>query len=139
MEISELVVTVNNAFPFLGTPISRRWVHYQIMESMQRGNGLFGVHINGIKDKDRLTKVLGPNPFEYLGLRSNADGTSLQLFEWNNSTWQLYPDLDGYALKTQLPSEQCGQFYQLTKWFPVYDWIADHGYNNFSAWVERHS
>lgn len=115
---------------------SRRWVRYEIVKSMQRGNGLFGVHINGIRDKDRTTKPYGPNPFEYLSVRYNSDGTALELSEWNNTTWQKYSDLDGYALKTQRAREQWDQSYQLTKWYRIYDWIANDGYNNFSSWVE---
>ena len=115
---------------------SRRWVRYEIVKSMQRGNGLFGVHINGIRDKDRTTKPYGPNPFEYLGVRYNADGTALELFEWDNTAWQKYSDLDGYRFKTQRPQEQWGQFYQLARWYRIYDWISDGGYNNFASWVE---
>jgi hypothetical protein len=115
---------------------SRRWVRYEIVKSMQRGNGLFGVHINGIRDKDRSTKPYGPDPFVYLGVRYNADGTALELFEWNNNAWVTYADCDGYTLKTQRPRAEWGQFYQLTKWYRIYDWIANDGYNNFASWVE---
>jgi len=118
---------------------SRQWVRYEIAKSMQRGNSLFGIHINGIRDKNRVTKPYGPNPFDYLGVRYNADGTALALFEWNGSAWQAYTDLAGYTLNTQRPREQWGQFYQISKWYPVYDWIADDGYNNFAKWVERQS
>jgi len=38
---------------------ARRWVHYEIMKSLERGNKLVGVHINGIPDKNRQTKGLG--------------------------------------------------------------------------------
>lgn len=39
---------------------SRRWVRYEIMKSIERGNRLLGVHINSIPGKDKLTKELGP-------------------------------------------------------------------------------
>lgn len=116
---------------------SRRWVRYEIIKSMQRGNGLFGVHINGIRDKNRMTKPYGPNPFEHLAVRYNNDGTSLEILEWVNSAWQTYRDVDGYSLKDQRPRDQWGQSYQLTKWYRLYDWVADDGYNNFATWVEN--
>jgi hypothetical protein len=45
---------------------SRRWVRYEIMKSLARGNLSLGIHINSIPGKDRQVKVAGPNPFEYL-------------------------------------------------------------------------
>ena len=113
---------------------ARRWVRYEILKSMQRGNALFGVHINGIRDKDRTTKTYGPNPFECLAVTYNTDGTSLALLEWENGAWREYQDLDGYRLKTQRPRDEWGQSYRLSKWYSVYDWVAHDGYNNFAAW-----
>ena len=37
----------------------RRWVRYEILKSYDRGNKLFGVHINGIRDKNGNTFPLG--------------------------------------------------------------------------------
>ncbi|WP_228116697.1 TIR domain-containing protein [Priestia megaterium] len=34
----------------------RRWVSYEIMKSMMRGNKIFGVHINGFKDRHGKVK-----------------------------------------------------------------------------------
>ena len=39
---------------------ARRWVRYEIMKSVEKGNVMLGVHINGIKGKDGQTKALGP-------------------------------------------------------------------------------
>lgn len=41
----------------------RRWVRYEIFKSYDRGNKLFGVHINGVKDKYQQTYAQGRNPF----------------------------------------------------------------------------
>src|SRR5438874_12467400 len=35
---------------------ARRWVRYEIMKSIERGNSLLGVHINSIKGKHQLCK-----------------------------------------------------------------------------------
>jgi MTH538 TIR-like domain (DUF1863) len=115
---------------------SRRWVRYEIFKSMERGNRIFGVHINGIKDKDQSTKPYGANPFEYLGRGYSSDGTMLELFEWSQGrAWEKYPDLSGYKLENQRQRQDWGQFYQLSKYYQVYDWIANDGYNNFASWV----
>src|SRR5579863_5689616 len=36
---------------------ARRWVRYEIMKSVERGNIVIGVHINSIKGRDQLMKV----------------------------------------------------------------------------------
>lgn len=114
---------------------SRRWVRYEIFKSLAWGNRLFGVHINSIPGKDRQTKSPGANPFEYLGIRFSADGRSVELFEWNGSQWTSYADLRGWSFNEPRAESVRGQFYQLTKWYPVYDWNTNDGYNNFATWV----
>jgi len=117
----------------------RRWVRYEIVKSMQRGNGLFGIHINGIRDRYKQTKADGPDPFEHLALTYNQEGTALTLSEWKNGGWRKFSDATGYSLKDQRPSAQWGNTYQLNKWYRVYDWTGDDGYNNFASWIDRHS
>src|SRR6266403_6374533 len=43
---------------------ARRWVRYEIMKSVQRGNRVLGIHINSIPGKDSQTKTLGANPLD---------------------------------------------------------------------------
>jgi len=116
---------------------SRRWARYEIIKSMQRGNGIFGVHINSIKDKFGYTKNTGSNPFQHLGVQYNSDGTTLQPYEWINGKWQLFSDLGSYTLNNQRPLEERGNFYQLTRWYKTYDWVSDNGYDSFSDWVDK--
>lgn len=52
----------------------RRWVRYEIIKSYDRGNGLVGVHINSVRDKNQKTFLKGNNPFDYLGLVVSNDG-----------------------------------------------------------------
>ena len=115
---------------------SRQWVQYEIVMSMYRGNHVFGVHINGIRDRDRMTKTNGPNPFEFLGIQYNSNGTAVTIHTWNGTAWQSFDHFPGYTLKDQRPPDQRGNFYQLSKWYRVYDWVSDDGYNNFVKWVE---
>jgi hypothetical protein len=53
---------------------ARRWVHYEMIKSIERGNGLLAIHINSVRDKTGQTKVAGPNPPDYLGIQVSADG-----------------------------------------------------------------
>jgi hypothetical protein len=113
---------------------ARRWVRYEIMKSVEKGNVMLGVHINGIKGKDQMTKTNGPNPFDFLGLSISADGKTASPFEWDGSKWVAYPDLGNFTIP-QVPLGERGKFLQLSHWFPVNDWVAHKGFENFSSWI----
>ncbi len=115
---------------------ARRWVRYEIAKSMKKGNKLLGVHINGIKDKNRKTKSLGPNPFDYLAYQYSNDGKKLSIFEWKSGKWVKYQDLAPYPLKTIAPLRKRGICYKLSSNYPTYNWVKNDGYNNFAKWVE---
>jgi hypothetical protein len=112
----------------------RRWVRYEIAKSIERGNKLVGIHINGIARKDGLTKSSGPNPFLNMGLAISEDGQTGQLSEWNGERWVWYGDLGRFALNQQ-PAEMRGRTHYLTHWFRTYDWITDDGYQHFCNWI----
>lgn len=44
---------------------SRPWVRYEIEQSIARGNGLVGVHINLIKDHQGRISSAGPEPYAH--------------------------------------------------------------------------
>lgn len=114
---------------------SRRWVRYEIIKSLSKGNKIIGVHINRIEDKYQKKKRLGSNPFKFLGYKYSKDGTKLFPFEYKNGKWGEYGDYDPYLLKTTVSSSSRGKFFKLSSDRPVYDWIGDKGYDNFSTWV----
>jgi hypothetical protein len=112
----------------------RRWVRYEIMKSVERGNKVIGIHINSIPGKDKKTKPLGPNPFKYLGVEINADGTRAKPTEWKGGKWTYYSDLSPFTVSRQ-PVANRGKNLPLTHWLPVYDWTANRGYINFDSWI----
>jgi hypothetical protein len=114
---------------------ARRWVRYEIIKSIERQNRVIGVHINGIAGKDRLTKALGPNPFDHLGLEFSTDGKRITPTEWLNGKWQKYADLEPWTVPEQ-PLANRGKNFQLSHWLRVYDWVANRGFENFSSWIE---
>src|SRR5208282_6126877 len=113
---------------------ARRWVRYEIFQSLKRGNSVFGIHINGIKGKDEKTKLSGPDPFNNLAVEFNAGGTLVKPTEWKNGAWHYSSDFDPYTLAEQ-PHPYMGQHIRLTDWCPVYNWMTDSGYKNFISWV----
>ncbi len=116
----------------------RPWVRYEILKSFKKGNSICGVHINGIKGKDKKTKDLGKDPFDYLGVSFTDSGITATLFEWKNNKWVEYTEIDGsasYRLQNAIGSGYRGKFFQLSKMKDTYSWNKDDGYNNFSNWV----
>ena len=61
----------------------RPWVQHEIIESWNRGNGLVGVLIHNIKDRESATDSLGRNPLNDIKL---PDGTPLaavcKTYDW---------------------------------------------------------
>lgn len=52
---------------------SREYVKYEIEESYKRGNGMLGVYIHNLKDKDGKTSEKGSNLFGEIGKDSNGN------------------------------------------------------------------
>jgi hypothetical protein len=117
---------------------ARRWVRYEIMKSIKRGNKLIGIHINGIQDKHQQTKDLGPNPFDFLGYSFNEAGTRLTMHEYSNGAWHEYAEVDNSATYevSNITATRRGKGFKLSQGCPVYKWNGDNGYENFSTWIE---
>lgn len=113
---------------------SRRWVQYEIMKSIERSNSVIGIHINSIPDKNRQVKILGPNPFDYLGIEVSADGMRGKPTIWNGTSWVYYQDLESFAISRQSQDKR-GKNLQLKTWLPTFDWTANNGFENFKNWV----
>ena len=113
---------------------ARRWVRYEILRSLERGNHVLGIHINGIAGADRTTLPLGPNPFEWLSLTISATGTQVVPGVWNGAQWITYPDLAAFSVGER-PRTEWGQSYKLSHWLKTYGWVADKGYEQFSDWI----
>jgi hypothetical protein len=112
----------------------RRWVRYEIMKSIEVQNKVIGIHINSITDKNQRTKANGLNPFDFLGVRYNQDGSTITGLEYRNQ-WQDYSDLSG-SLGSNQDQSLWSQSLKLSHFFRTYDWITDNGYNNFASWVD---
>lgn len=75
----------------------RRWIDYEIIESINRGNGLLGVYIHNVKDLNGCTDSKGANPFDYIrwdGGRGAPISETYPTYDWvwdsgrqNLSSW----------------------------------------------------
>lgn len=116
---------------------ARPWVRYEIMKSFRKGNSILAVHINSIAGKDKLTKVHGPNPLQYLGVSFSAKGDTGTLHEIIDGKWRPYSEIDGTATYQTggVGESYRGKGFKLGQWYRTYDWVANDGYNNFANWV----
>lgn len=71
---------------------SREYVQYELEQSWKRGNGILGIYIHSIKDKDGKTSSKGSNSFGPL-FKSTND--KLEYFFQRFETYD-YVDGDGY-------------------------------------------
>jgi hypothetical protein len=70
----------------------RKWVKYEIEKSIQKGNGLLGVYIHRLKNKDGEKDDRGPNPLDDIYI--SVDGKQMKA---SNYFRTYYWDLnDGY-------------------------------------------
>lgn len=52
---------------------SRRWVKYEISQSHNKGNGLLGIYIHGVKDfRNQAYGIKGSNPFGEINFKDSA-------------------------------------------------------------------
>jgi len=113
---------------------SRRWVRYEIIKSFDKGNGLLGIYIHKIKDKDGKTDFKGENPFEYVGVYLGKDGKA-EYVEFKDGRWIRFDDYPDCSLKFD-EKYWTGYIYILNNVL-IYDWVDDDGYNNIGDWVEK--
>jgi MTH538 TIR-like domain (DUF1863) len=115
----------------------RPWVRYEILNSFRRGNSILGVHINTIKGRDQLTKMKGPDPLEYVGVSFSDTGDTGTLWKKFDGQWKEYSEIDGTSSYRTggLAQEYRGKGFNLSNWYPSYDWVIDDGYRNFATWV----
>lgn len=66
----------------IGAKTSKReYVDYEINRSWDKGNGLIGVYIHNIEDKNGNTDAKGTDPFAKLGYKG------IKTYEWVNDNW----------------------------------------------------
>jgi hypothetical protein len=115
-----------------------RWVRYEIARSVERGNGLLGVRIDGIADPKTQQRVVASwNPLAYLGIGKIKSGVYL-LFENSNGQWSRYED-DPMTLRkpTYVPDMSIGYIEPLSVGLSEYDYVAQNGAENLDQWIAQ--
>ena len=60
----------------------KKWIKYEIESSHKKGNGMLGIYIHNIKDKDGNTAVKGNNPFDNFEFKKNLKIVTCPVYEW---------------------------------------------------------
>ncbi|HQQ74049.1 MAG TPA: TIR domain-containing protein [Pseudomonadales bacterium] len=63
----------------------KKWINYEILASHKKGNGILGIYVHGLKDKNGNTSSKGKNPFENFTFKA-ADGKVViyPTYDWVN-------------------------------------------------------
>lgn len=69
----------------------RKWVKYEIDESIKRGNGLLGIYIHNCPLFDGRRDIKGKNPFDNLSLTKNRVYLSriYRTYDWVNDNGRI--------------------------------------------------
>ncbi len=115
---------------------SRRWVRYEIVRSVLKGNGILTVHISGVKDRTGMTAEKGPNPLDSLGLYRTPNG--IFFAEWRDK-WIKYEDYKLAIPETDLwfAAPPNSDVVQLSRHCYIYDFIEQDGRQNLGKWIEN--
>lgn len=134
--INKGLSNTSNTCVLVGSETFKRpWVRYEIFKSFIKGNHLLAVHINGIKCKNKETKNLGKNPFDYVGLYAK-DKDTIDLVEYRSNKWYYYTEIDSKSSITfKNHGLAIGNTHKLSNFYSIYKWNGDDGFNNFKDWV----
>lgn len=114
---------------------SRRWVRYEIAQSVVRNNGLVTVKIHEMQNQQQQSCLEGSDPLALMGVYKVSDGRIL-LAEFTNGQWVRYGD---YTLAVSLPANWTAptttDVIPLSAYAHCHFYVRDSGYQNFASWV----
>jgi len=122
-----------------GQTAYRKWVRYEVVRSFQRGNGLFGIRIHGIKNLDRPPQLgtYGENPFDHLAYRVDTYNKRVYWQEKISGKWSGYDEVPSMTLSEVAYNLYGNLHHTFSTLFPVYDWVLNDGYNNIKGWIDQ--
>lgn len=115
---------------------SRRWVRYEIVRSVLKGNGMLTVDIHGVKNDAQVLGVKGVDPLSEVGVyRSNE---KIYFAELKGGKWVRYEDytLAIPAADLWFAAPTSTSVIKLSQHCMRYDFAAQNGRQNISAWIE---
>lgn len=115
---------------------ARRWVRYEIVHSVLKGNGLLTVDIHGVENSKEELGVKGSNPLDEVGVYlSNG---KIYFAELKDDKWAKYADytLAIPASNLWFAAPTSSTVVKLSKHCKRYDFAAQKGRDNIVDWIE---
>ncbi len=114
---------------------NRRWVRYEIAQSIIKGNGLLVVNIHNLKNNYGHGSLSGPNPLSCMGAYHGDDGRILLAVKQNDN-WVKYQD---YTQAITLPNgwtqPKINKVIPFNRYTKEYCYAVQNGHINFPNWV----
>lgn len=115
---------------------ARRWVRYEIVRSVLKGNGLLTVDIDGVRNDDQELGVKGVDPLSEVGVY--CANNKVYFAELKGGNWVKYEDytLAIPASDLWFDAPTTNTVVRLSKHCLRYDFAAQNGRTNISGWIE---
>lgn len=133
--INNGLINTSNTCVLIGSETyTRNWVKYEIFKSLDKNNHVFGVHINELQEFNSPPKSIGPNPFDYIGVKYN-NGHWIP-YHYGQYGWEKYPHIDKLSYRPPIYNIFSNYIYKLSSYIFTFRWVSDNGFNNFSTWIK---
>ncbi|MBY3252158.1 TIR domain-containing protein [Rhizobium laguerreae] len=114
----------------------RRWVRYEIVRSVLKGNGLLTVDIYGVENRRGMVGSKGADPLAQVGLYKVPGG--IFFAEWKGGKWVKYDD---YTLAVPagdlwFNAPTSDTVVQISSHYVRYDFTKQNGRQNIGDWIE---
>lgn len=115
---------------------ARRWVRYEIVRSVLKGNGLLAVDIHGLRNSAKELGVKGTNPLDEVGVYLTND--KIYFTELKDGKWVKYSDYTSAIHSSDLwfAAPTSNAVVKLSKYCMRYDFAAQNGRENIADWIE---
>lgn len=114
----------------------RRWVRYEIIQSILKGNGLLSVDIHNLADMNEETSAKGVDPLTQIGLYKSDSG--IYFAEKKDGKWVRYADYQSALNPSDLwfTAPTSNTVVPLSKHCSRYDFVEQNGHKNIGGWIE---
>jgi hypothetical protein len=115
---------------------ARRWVRYEIVRSVLKGNGLLTVDIHGLRNGKKELGVKGTDPLAEVGVYLAND--KIYFAEFTDGKWVKYSDYASAIPAADLwfDAPTSNKVVKLSKFCMRYDFEAQNGRENIAGWIE---
>ena len=115
---------------------ARRWVRYEIVRSVLKGNGLLTVDIDGLRNNKQALGVKGTDPLAEVGVYLAND--NIYFAERKDGKWVKYSDYTSNISASDLwfDAPTSNTVVKLSKHCMRYDFATQNGRENIAGWIE---